>query len=174
MSHQPHDRGDAEVVLRAAVLTVSSSVAAGDAQDHSGQALADAAAQQAQVVRSDVVADDQAAIEAWLRERVAEGIELIFTTGGTGLTPDDVTPEATLAVIDRAVPGIAEAMRAESLRHTPQAMLSRALAGSAKMSLIVNFPGSPSAISDLFPVLAPVLRHAVATLHRHDGHLQRQ
>ena len=97
-------------------------------------------------------------------------MELVLTTGGTGLTPDDVTPEATLAVIDREVPGMAEAMRARSLAHTPMAMLSRAVAGTAGRSLIINFPGSPRAIAELIPVLEPVLGHAVATLHRPDGH----
>ena len=105
----------------------------------------------------------------WLRGQVAAGVELILTTGGTGLTPDDVTPEATLAVIEREVPGLAEAMRAESLRYTPMSMLSRAVAGVAGGSLIINFPGSPKAIAQLFPVVAPVLRHAVATLHRENG-----
>ena len=94
---------------------------------------------------------------------------LVFTTGGTGLTPDDVTPEATRAVIERDAPGFAEAMRAESLRHTPMGMLSRGVSGIAGRTLIVNFPGSPKAIAQLFPVLAPTLPHAVATLEREGG-----
>jgi molybdopterin adenylyltransferase len=156
--------------MRAAILTVSTSLAAGEGEDVSGSALAEAAAGVgAEVVAHDVVSDDAAAIEAWLRTQVRAGIELIFTTGGTGLTPDDVTPEATLAVIERAVPGLAEAMRAESLRHTPMSMLSRALSGTAGVSLIINFPGSPKAIAQLFPVISPVLEHAVATLHRQNG-----
>ncbi|MDE3132576.1 MAG: MogA/MoaB family molybdenum cofactor biosynthesis protein, partial [Acidobacteriota bacterium] len=122
-----------------------------------------------EVVARAVVADDRSAIEAWLRGQVETGVELILTTGGTGLTPDDVTPEATLAVIEREVPGLAEAMRAASLRHTPMAMLSRAVAGAAGGSLIINFPGSPKAIAQLFPVVEPVLKHAVATLHRENG-----
>jgi molybdenum cofactor synthesis domain-containing protein len=156
--------------MRAAVLTVSTSVASGDTVNASGPALAGAAAAAgAMVVAQDVVADERVAIEAWLLAKVADGVELIFTTGGTGLTPDDVTPEATLSVIEREAPGIAEAMRAESLRHTPMAMLSRAVAGTAGRSLIVNFPGSPRAIDELFGVVAPVLAHAVATLQRQDG-----
>jgi len=85
-------------------------------------------------------------------------------TGGTGLTPDDVTPEATRAVIERDAPGFAEAMRAESLRHTPLGILTRGVSGIAGRTLIVNFPGSPRAVEQLFPVLAPTLGHVAATL----------
>lgn len=156
--------------MRCAVLTVSTSAAAAQSEDLSGPALAEAArAAGAEVVVREVLGDDRQAIEAWLRTQVTAGIELVLTTGGTGLTPDDVTPEATLAVIEREVPGLAEAMRAESLRHTPMAMLSRALTGVAGASLIINFPGSPRAIAQLFPVVEPVLKHAVATLHRENG-----
>ena len=156
--------------MRCAILTISTSVAAGVNEDASGLALAEAARGiEAEVVAQAVVSDDRDAIEHWLREQVAAGIELILTTGGTGLTPDDVTPEATLAVIERPVPGLAEAMRAESLRHTPMSMLSRAVTGVAAGSLIINFPGNPKAITQLFPVVSPVLKHAVATLHREDG-----
>jgi molybdopterin adenylyltransferase len=156
--------------MRCAILTVSTSLSAGAGEDLSGPALADAAsAIGAEITTRDLVPDDVAAIEAWLRAQVAAGVELVLTTGGTGLTPDDVTPEATLAVIARAIPGLAEAMRAESLRYTPMSMLSRALAGTAGGSLIINFPGSPKAIAQLFPVVAPVLEHAVATLHRENG-----
>ena len=97
--------------------------------------------------------------------RPTEGVALVFTTGGTGFTPDDVTPEATRAVIERDAPGLAEAMRAASLRHTPMAMLSRGVSGIADATLIVNFPGSPKAIDESFGVIAPALRHAVETLH---------
>src|SRR5579875_3213579 len=156
--------------MRCAILTVSTSLAAGAGADLSGPALAEAAAEAgAEVVVREVVSDDAGAIERWLRAQVEAGVELVLTTGGTGLTPDDVTPEATLAVIERAVPGLAEAMRAESLRYTPMSMLSRAVTGVAKGSLIINFPGSPKAIGQLFPVVEPVLKHAVATLHREDG-----
>jgi molybdenum cofactor synthesis domain-containing protein len=156
--------------MRCAILTVSTSAAAAESEDVSGPALAEAAGEAgAEVVARTIVSDDAGAIEGWLREQVGAGVELILTTGGTGLTPDDVTPEATLAVIDRAVPGLAEAMRAESLRYTPMSMLSRAVAGVAGGSLIINFPGSPKAIGQLFPVVSPVLKHAVATLHRQDA-----
>jgi molybdenum cofactor synthesis domain-containing protein len=113
----------------------------------------------------EVVPDDFALIEDRLRHYVDAGFELIFTTGGTGFTPDDFTPEATRAVIDRDAPGLAEAMRAASLRHTPMAMLSRAVSGIAGRTLIVNFPGNPRAIEETFGVIAPTLRHAVDTLH---------
>ena len=156
--------------MQAAILTVSTSVAAGSSEDTSGLALAELAAQAgAEVVAQGVVSDDRAQIEAWLRAHVDGGTPLIFTTGGTGFTPDDITPEATRDVIQREAPGIAEAMRAESLRHTQMGMLSRGVSGIAGRSLIVNFPGSPNAIRELFPVIAPVLGHAVRTLNREPG-----
>ena len=115
--------------------------------------------------------DDRPAIEDALRRLSApqSGISLIFTTGGTGLTHDDVTPEATKAVIDRDAPGFAEAMRAESLRHTPLGILTRGVSGIAGRTLIINFPGNPKAIRELFPVIAPTLEHVVATLQREGG-----
>jgi molybdenum cofactor synthesis domain-containing protein len=156
--------------VKAAILTVSSSVAAGVNQDTSGVALAElATGAGASVIARDVVSDDREQIATWLRAQVADRAELIFTTGGTGFTPDDVTPEATRQVIERDAPGIAEAMRAESARHTPMGMLSRGVSGIAGRSLIVNFPGNPKAIRELFPVIAPVLGHAVGTLQREPG-----
>jgi len=155
--------------VNAAILTISSSVAAGRSEDTSGKALAElAAAAGAEIVAMCVVTDDRDAIEAELRRQVSAGTSLILTTGGTGLTPDDVTPEATRAVIDREAPGFAEAMRAESLKHTPMGMLSRGVSGIADRTLIINFPGNPKAIRELFGVIAPVLEHAVATLRRDD------
>ena len=162
--------------MKAAILTISTSVAAGRSEDTSGKALAElATAVGAEIVANQVVADDRDAIEAALRQQVRAGTPLILTTGGTGLTPDDVTPEATRAVIDRDAPGFAEAMRAESLRHTPMGILSRGVSGIAHRSLIINFPGNPKAIRELFGVISPVLEHAVATLQRdrtgeHEGH----
>lgn len=151
--------------MRAAILTISTSVARGTREDRSGDALARLAGEAgAQIAARDVVADDPAAIEAMLRRHVADAVDLIFTTGGTGLTPDDVTPEATRAVIERDAPGFAEAMRAESIRRTPMGILSRGVAGIAGRTLIVNFPGNPKAIEETFPVLAPTLTHVVETL----------
>jgi molybdopterin adenylyltransferase len=156
--------------MRAAILTVSSSVAAGVNQDTSGLALAAAArAAGAEIVAQGVVSDDADAIASWLHDQVRARVPLVLTTGGTGFTPDDVTPEATLAVIEREAPGIAEAMRAESRRVTPMGMLSRGVAGIAGRTLIINFPGSPKSIEELFGVIAPVLEHAVANLIREPG-----
>ena len=152
--------------MRTAVLTVSSSVSRREADDASGPLLAHRAEEAgAEVVAMEVVPDDFALIEDRLRHYVDEGVELVFTTGGTGFTPDDITPEATRAVIEREAPGLVEAMRSESLRQTPMAMLSRGVAGIAGNTLIVNFPGSPRAIDETFGVIAPTLRHAVDTLN---------
>ena len=134
--------------MRAAIITVSTSVAAGRREDLSGRALAERArAVGAEVVAQEVVPDDRTAIEDALQRHCAPqaGTALVFTTGGTGLTPDDVTPEATKAVISREVAGV------------------------AGQTLIVNFPGSPNAIEQLFGLLAPVLEHAVALLRREHG-----
>ena len=114
------------------------------------------------------MADDRKAIEKVLRRHTRDGIALIFTTGGTGFTHDDVTPEATRAVIERDAPGFAEAMRAEALKHTPMGILSRGVSGIAGRTLIVNFPGNPKAIGELFPVIGPTLGHVVTTL-QHEG-----
>jgi molybdenum cofactor synthesis domain-containing protein len=156
--------------MKAAILTISTSVAAGRTEDRSGAALAErAAAAGAEIVAQEVVSDDRAAIEDALRRQVDRGASLIFTTGGTGLTPDDVTPEATRAVIDRDAPGFAEAMRAESLRYTPMGILTRGVSGIAGRTLIINFPGNPKAIGELFGVIEPTLPHVVATLQREGG-----
>jgi molybdopterin adenylyltransferase len=156
--------------MRTAILTVSTSVAAGASEDTSGHRLAELATQAgAEIIAHDTLKDDREAIVFWLQRQVAQGVELILTTGGTGFTDDDVTPEATRTVIDRDAPGIAEAMRSESLKHTPMGMLSRGVSGIAGRTLIVNFPGSPKAISQLFPVIEPVLGHAVGTLKREPG-----
>jgi molybdopterin adenylyltransferase len=156
--------------MKAAILTVSTSVAAGETEDRSGAALAELTqAAGAEIVARDVLPDDRAAIEDWLRRQAAAGASLIFTTGGTGFTDDDVTPEATGAVIERAAPGFAEAMRAEAVKYTPMGILTRGVSGIAGRSLIINFPGNPKAIAELFPVIAPTLEHVVATLERKQG-----
>jgi molybdenum cofactor synthesis domain-containing protein len=156
--------------MEAVIITVSTSVAAGATEDTSGASLAGyARAAGAEVVANEVVTDNLAKIEAVLRRYVADDVALIFTTGGTGFTPDDVTPEATRAVIEREAPGYAEAMRAESLKHTPLGILTRGVSGIAGRTLIVNFPGNPKAIAEPFPVIAPTLEHAVATLRREGG-----
>jgi molybdenum cofactor synthesis domain-containing protein len=158
--------------MNAAVITISTSAAEGERDDVSGEVLAEAAtAAGATVVAREVIRDDREVIERALRKHSAPDadIPLIFTTGGTGLTPDDVTPEATRGVIERDAPGIAEAMRAESLKYTPMGILSRGVSGIAGQTLIVNFPGNPKSIRELFPVIAPVLEHAVGTLRRDRG-----
>ena len=153
--------------MQAAVLTVSTTVSRRDADDESGPLLAQRAEEAgAEVVAMEVVPDDLALIEDRIRHYVDDSVELVFTTGGTGFSPDDVTPEATLMVIEREAPGLSEAMRAASLQHTPMGILSRGVSGIAAGTLIVNFPGSPRAVDEAFAVIAPVLRHAVDTLHR--------
>ncbi len=158
--------------MRAAIITISTSVAAGRTEDRSGAALAELADEAGvEVVARETVTDDRRQIEDLLRRHAAPEADtpLIFTTGGTGLTPDDVTPEATRAVIDRDAPGFAEAMRAESLKHTPMGILTRGVSGIAGRTLIINFPGNPKAIHELFGIVAPTLEHAVATLRREPG-----
>jgi molybdenum cofactor synthesis domain-containing protein len=153
------------------VLTISTRVSRREAEDESGPLLAHLAEEAgADVQAMEVVPDDFALIEDRLHHYVDGGFALIFTTGGTGLTPDDVTPEATRAVVDRDAPGFAEAMRAEALRQTPMGILTRGVSGIAHRTLIVNFPGSPKAVGELFGVIGPTLRHVVATLHGDSRH----
>jgi molybdopterin adenylyltransferase len=156
--------------MRTCVLTVSTSVSRRASEDESGPLLAQLAEEAgADVEAMEVVPDDFSLIEDRLHHYVDDDFALIFTTGGTGFSPDDITPEATRAVIERDAPGIAEALRAESAKHTTMGMLSRGVSGIAHRTLIINFPGSPKAIGQLFPVIAPVLKHAVGTLQRDHG-----
>jgi molybdenum cofactor synthesis domain-containing protein len=156
--------------MQTAVITVSTTLARGEGEDVSGPRLAAAAeAAGAQVVATEVIPDDRATIETRLRAHVAAGVAFVFTTGGTGLTPDDVTPEATRAVIERDAPGFAEALRAASLLYTPHGILTRGVSGVAGRTLIVNFPGNPKAIDQLFPIVAPTLRHVAESLRRDGG-----
>jgi molybdenum cofactor synthesis domain-containing protein len=152
------------------VLTISTSVSRRTTEDASGPLLARRAEEVgADVQAMEVVPDDLALIEDRLHHFVDDGFDLVLTTGGTGLTPDDVTPDATMMVVEREVPGIAEALRAASLEHTPMAMLSRGIAGVAHRTLIINLPGSPKAIEQLTRVLAPVLPHAVDSIRGQGG-----
>ena len=156
--------------MRTAVLTISSRVSRREADDVSGPLLAQLAEEAGSDIQAmEVVPDDFALIEDRLHHFVDAGMSLVFTTGGTGFTPDDITPEATRAVIERDAPGIAEAMRAESMRRTPTGILSRGVSGIAGQTLIVNFPGSPKAVEELFGVVAPVLGHAAESLRRDGG-----
>jgi molybdopterin adenylyltransferase len=153
--------------MRAAVVTVSTSLARGEGEDVSGARLADLCTEAGLDVSRETVADDRGAIAGVLK-RLAdeEGVRFVFTTGGTGLTLDDVTPEATLDVIDREAPGYAEAIRSDSRGHTPLGILTRGVSGVRGRTLIVNFPGNPKAIDQSWPVVAPTLDHAAATLER--------
>jgi molybdopterin adenylyltransferase len=153
--------------VRAAVVTVSTSVAAGEAQDVSGPRLVELCEAAGLEVTRMTVTDDRRVIAAVL-ERLAdhEGVRFIFTTGGTGLTPDDVTPEATRDVIEREAPGYAETIRADARGHTPLGILTRGVSGVRGRTLIVNFPGNPKAIDQSWPIVAPTLEHAAATLER--------
>lgn len=156
--------------MRTCVLTVSTSVSRRESEDESGPLLAHLADEAgADVEAMEVVPDDFSLVEDRLHHYVDDDFALILTTGGTGFTPDDITPEATRAVIEREAPGLAEAMRTESLKHTPHGMLSRAVSGIAHRTIIINFPGNPKAVAQLFPVIAPVLPHAVRTLQREQG-----
>jgi molybdopterin adenylyltransferase len=149
---------------RGAVVTISDACARGEREDTSGAALRELLATVADVTESRLIPDDRQRIEATLVELAELRIDLVLTTGGTGLGPRDVTPEATMAVVERQVPGLAEAMRQESLKKTPHAMLSRGVAGVRGRTLIVNMPGSPKAVQECFEVIAPVLAHAVHIL----------
>ncbi len=153
--------------MRAAVLTVSSSLARGVGEDVSGPRLADLCKAAGLDVSHETVADDRGAIAGVLK-RLAdqEQVRFVFTTGGTGLTVDDVTPEATRDVIDREAPGYAEAIRADSRDHTPLGLLTRGVSGVRGRTLIVNFPGNPKAIDQSWPIVAPTLEHAAETLER--------
>jgi molybdopterin adenylyltransferase len=152
--------------MRAALLTVSSSKARGEGEDESGARLAEFAAELGlEVAAREVVPDEQRTIEARLTYFCDELLaDLVLTSGGTGLSPDDVTPEATRAVIEREAPGIAEAMRAASRPYTEHWMLSRAVAGTRGRTLIVNFPGSPRSIGQCGEALATALPHALSLL----------
>lgn len=158
-------------MFTAGILTISDKGSRGERIDESGKVIKEIlAALDARVLKYEIVPDEREVISARLAEWVdREGIELILTTGGTGLTPRDVTPEATLAVIDKEVPGFAEAMRAESLKKTPMAVLSRAVAGIRKKSLIINLPGSPRAVRECMEAVSPALNHAIETLRGQSG-----
>jgi molybdopterin adenylyltransferase len=153
--------------VRAAVLTISSSIARGEGEDTSGEALVELCEKAGLETSHEVVTDDREAIKLALT-RLADqvGARFIFTTGGTGMTHDDVTPEATRDVIDRDAPGYAESIRQESRNHTPLGILTRGVSGIRGRTLIINFPGSPKSIGQSWPVVEPTLKHAAATLER--------
>lgn len=160
--------------MKAAVITCSNRSASGERPDDSGELLAsmlDAAGHE--IVLREIVPDDVERIRAVLRQALAAGASAVITTGGTGLTPTDVTPQAVAPLLDREVPGIAEAIRLASREKVPTSILSRGVAGTIGATLVVTLPGSPGGVRDGMAVLAPVLDHAVSQLaggdHRPGG-----
>jgi molybdenum cofactor synthesis domain-containing protein len=157
-------------VINVAILIISDKSSLGLRDDQTGPALIEALSPHARVSPVQIIPDEFKVIKATLIELADSGeYDIIFTSGGTGLSPRDVTPEATLAAIERLVPGIPEAMRAASLEITPHGMLSRAVAGLRGKTLIINLPGSPKAALENVQVFLPTLQHAVETL-RGDAH----
>jgi molybdopterin adenylyltransferase len=152
--------------IRAAILTVSDKASRGEREDRSGPAVAEWLKNRSVViVSSAILPDEEDAIAAQL-ERWADprNYDLAITTGGTGVSPRDRTPEATARILDRTIPGIAEAMRAGSIPHTPYGMLSRAIAGIRNQTLILNLPGSPKAALECLEIVWPALTHAIAKI----------
>lgn len=155
--------------IRAAVITVSDRCSRGEQRDESGAALAELLRETgAEIVVQEIVPDDLEPLAEMLRAYADRAdINLVVTTGGTGLSPRDNTPEATRDAIEKEAPGLAEAMRMETLKLTPMAMISRGVCGIRSGALIVNLPGSPAGVRDCFAVIKPVLRHAVGLLAGH-------
>lgn len=163
-------------MIRAVVITASDACASGEREDTSGAMLVQLLRELgAEIVDARVLSDDlDPLVESLTHYAGRDDVNLIITTGGTGLGPRDNTPEATQRVIEREVPGIAEAIRAESLKVTPMAMISRGVCGVRSSTLIINLPGSPKAVKETFAVIAPVLTHAIdliagRTRHQKEG-----
>jgi molybdopterin adenylyltransferase len=151
--------------MKVGILTVSDKGARGEREDRSGPAIRQMMETAGgKIVRAKIVPDEQDEIRAALVEWSDEGLDLILTTGGTGFSPRDWTPEATKAVLDRETPGIAEAMRRAGMEKTPTAMLSRAAAGIRKRTLIVNLPGSEKAVRESLEAILPALPHGIEVL----------
>ena len=158
-------KGEVNSLGDALVITLSDTAAAGGREDLSGPEAARILTEAGFEVRPvEVLPDERAAIEARLRSACEERIPLVVTTGGTGLSPRDVTPEATLSVIDKPIPGIPELMRFEGFKSTPRAALSRAVAGVRKSTLIINLPGSVKGVRECLGAVRPILAHAIQTL----------
>ncbi|HBF38909.1 MAG TPA: molybdenum cofactor biosynthesis protein [Firmicutes bacterium] len=162
-------------MIKAGILTASDKGHAGERVDESGQVIAKLLRGiDAEIVDYLIVPDERNLIAANLKRMTDElELDLILTTGGTGFSPRDITPEATLDIIDRQVPGIPEAMRAKSLQITPRAMLSRSVAGIRKQTLIINLPGSPKGVQESLEVILPVLPHAIQILKGQAGECAR-
>jgi molybdenum cofactor synthesis domain-containing protein len=152
--------------MRAGILVISDKGWRGERLDKSGQTAKEVISQlRIDILKYEVVPDEADIISSRLREWCDEGgLDLILTSGGTGLSDRDVTPEATLAVVDKVIPGLTEAMRMETMKRKPEAILSRAVAGSRGQCLIINLPGSPKAVQECLEVVLPVLPHALDIL----------
>jgi molybdopterin adenylyltransferase len=150
-------------MINIGILTISDKGSKGQRQDKSGEVMREGAARmKGAVVKYEIVPDELDVIAAKLADWADSGkMDVILTTGGTGLSKRDVTPEATLSIIDRSIPGIAEVMRAKSLEKTPMAMLSRAVAGQRGQCIIINMPGSPKAVQECLEAIIPAIPHAV-------------
>jgi len=156
-------------MMRAAILTISDKGSRGEREDKSGAAIREIVEKMgAKVVEHDIVADEKGHIEYALR-RLAQVADLVLTTGGTGIAPRDVTPEATRAVIEKELPGVTEAMRMKSLEVAPTAMLSRAVAGTLGSALIINLPGSPKAVRECLSFIESAIPHALELLRGEGG-----
>ncbi len=161
-------------MYKIAILTSSDQGAAGLREDKSGPIIAAQLDGIGTVIAAVIVPDERVRIADQLRQWAdLDQVDLVLTTGGTGLSPRDITPEATLDVVERLVPGIPEAMRAESLKITNRAMLSRAIAGTRGRTLIINLPGSPRAVAECLEIILPVLPHALAILTAREGECAR-
>jgi molybdopterin adenylyltransferase len=158
--------------IRAVVITSSDACSVGEREDESGAALAQLLTELgAEIFAKEIVNDDLEPLSDLLRSYADRAeVNLIMTTGGTGFGPRDNTPEATLRVIEREAPGLVEAMRMETLKNTPMAMISRGVCGIRSGTLIVNLPGAPKAVRESFAVIRPVLSHAIALLEGNTSH----
>ncbi len=158
------------------ILTISDKGSKGERIDRSGEVIREMVEEklEGRVKKYEVVPDEKRTVIEKLKEMVDAGINLILTTGGTGLSPRDVTPEATMEVIEKEVPGIEEAMRMKGLEKTPHSMLSRGVAGVRKGSLIINLPGSPKAVSESLEVILPAIPHALDIISGRGGECGRE
>jgi molybdopterin adenylyltransferase len=164
-----------EIMFTIGIITASDKGAKGEREDLSGKVIAEMLAELGEVCQYSIVPDERAELRAAMIQMADQAkIDLILTTGGTGLSPRDVTPEATRDVIDREVPGIPEAMRLRSLEITSRAMLSRAAAGLRGQTLIINLPGSPKGVRECLEVVLPVLPHGLAIMKGQTGECARQ
>ncbi|MFA6808324.1 MAG: MogA/MoaB family molybdenum cofactor biosynthesis protein [Eubacteriales bacterium] len=163
-------------MITAAVLTISDKGSRGEREDLSGPAAKEILQEVGWEVKAlDIVPDEIELIEGKLIDFSDKlGVDVVFTSGGTGFSPRDVTPEATLAVVERLIPGIPEVMRMESLKITPRAMLSRAVAGIRKKTIIINLPGSPKGVKECLKIILPALGHGVEILNGQTGECGRE